>query len=251
MSDVVSIKTPVQQHHVINYPQKKKKEKKKVDCFKSIWCFVGPAAFGGKQDDHRSRANTWLEVWSPDTPAVCLNKLIWKKKKAMHALPLTDHLSHHEEEADATGNEKLPSGQTSGVTVDLRHWSRHLAELLVLPQTDKAGHIFAPLWWRVWTFLLCCSQPKLREKCHNCQKVFDITETWNLTSLKCRDYPQSGVVSRTLLKTPSVSPSQFNSCARESRHLLQTSVIWPRGNKSAANGSSLAASLGQSDKNLH
>lgn len=167
MSDVVSIKTPVQRHHMINQP-----------CLEGNKMITEAEPTPGWRCGHLLKHPTTLV-------AVCLNKLIlkikiyllWKRsffedlcQAAMHALPLTDHLSHHEEEADATGNDKLPSGQTSGVTVDLRHWSGHLAELLVLPQTDKAGHIFAPLWWRVWTFLLWCSQPKLREKCHNCQR---------------------------------------------------------------------------------
>lgn len=134
-----------------------------------------------------------------------------------------------------------------------------LAKRLVLPSTSNTDSV-------TWQSCSCCRRPTRLDtsslhsddeselfssgapclncvrKHHNCQRFLeDFIETFKLTSLKCRDDPQSGVVSRTLLKTPFVSPSQFHSCARESCHLLQTSVIWLRWNKWAANGSSLAA----------
>lgn len=195
---------------------------------------LDPPHLDEKLDGSRSRANTWLKVWSPAQPsltkmmAVCVNTLIknnplfWMRLGFEdHCLPLTDHLSQHEDQADHAGNEKLPSGQTSGVAVDLRHWSSHLAELLMLPQANQAGHIFAPLGRRVWTFLLWGSLPKLWEKHHNWPRFLeDFIKAFKLTSLKCRDDLQSGVLSLTLLKTPFVSPTQFHSWARESCHLL-------------------------------
>lgn len=66
----------------------------------------------------------------------------WWQVKSIH---LTNHLSGHEDEADSAGDEKFPSGQTSGVTFRPRHRVRLLAEPVGLPQAVHAGGIFTEL----------------------------------------------------------------------------------------------------------
>lgn len=61
------------------------------------------------------------------------------------ALPLTDHLPRHEDQADATGDQQLPPGQSSGVTFDPRHGARQPAEPLGPPRADRTGEVLTRL----------------------------------------------------------------------------------------------------------
>lgn len=61
-------------------------------------------------------------------------------------VPLTNHLSSHEDEADSAGDEKLPPGQTSHVTLCSPGCEVRLpAEPVRQPQAVHAGGVITPL----------------------------------------------------------------------------------------------------------
>lgn len=92
-----------------------------------------------------------------------LRQLELRHDRILFSFPLTDHLPGHEDEADGTGHEKSPSGQTSPVPLSRRHGARLLAQPAGPPQAVRAGGVLAGLGCRAGQFVLCRSRPERRQ----------------------------------------------------------------------------------------
>lgn len=120
---------------------------KKVDCFNSVCCFVGPSTFRRKLSGCSSRANTWLKVWSPSKPshtnimAVCLNKLITIYLLRMHLFSKT-FISLSPITSPIMKMRLMPQAMRSFL----------LAKRLVLPSISDTDSV-------TWHSCSCCRRP--------------------------------------------------------------------------------------------